>query len=60
MIIMDTKRALEIVNSLGVIEVFHQGSPVWIENIEENYAVIKYLNREQGNLVPIDELKEIK
>ncbi len=57
---MDTKRALEIVNSLGVIEVFHQGSPVWIENIEENYAVIKYLNREQGNLVPIDELKEIK
>jgi H-type small acid-soluble spore protein len=30
---MDVQRAHDIVNSLGVIEVFYQGEPVWIEDI---------------------------
>lgn len=57
---MEIKRANEIVNSLGVINVNYNGNPVWIENIhsENNQATVKDLNTEKELLVDISELKE--
>ncbi len=41
---MDNERARQIVDSLGVIEVLYNGSPVWIENLKENTAEISYID----------------
>lgn len=41
---MDSERARQIVNSLGVIEVLYNGSPVWIENLKENTAEVSYID----------------
>jgi len=38
---MNTNRATEIFNSLGVIEVHYQGYPVWIEKIKYNMAGVR-------------------
>lgn len=55
---MDTKRAKDVVESLGVIEVLYQGSPVWIENIEGDTAKVRYLDSYDHMSVPIGELVE--
>jgi len=60
MLNIDTNRALEIFNSLGVIEVLHQGSPIWIEQINDQKAEIRYLNTEQRAQVSVGELIETK
>jgi len=58
MIYMDNQRAREIIHSLGVIEVLHQGSPVWIEGLDDNMAEVKYLDSEKRTMVPVTELAE--
>lgn len=56
---MDNKRAREIVNSLGVIEVLYQDRPVWIEDVDGSLAQIRYLDAEDSKFeVPVGELEE--
>ncbi len=38
---MDHQRAQEIFDSLGIIEVFYQGSPVWLEKINANHVQVQ-------------------
>ncbi|MGI5910958.1 MAG: H-type small acid-soluble spore protein [Syntrophomonadaceae bacterium] len=55
---MDSKRARDIVNSLGVIEVLHQGRPVWIEALQGEMAQVKYLDTKERFEVRLDQLNE--
>ena len=57
---MDIKKAAEIVESLGVIDVNHKGSPVWIENINEetNEVKVKDLKTDKHFTVNVNELNE--
>ena len=57
---MDTKKAFEIVESLGVVDVTYNGIPVWIENINEqtNEVKVKDLNSDTRFLVNVSELSE--
>lgn len=55
---MDEKRAREIVDSLGVIEVMHNGKPVWIENITGNEAQITYIEGNETVDVSLNQLVE--
>jgi H-type small acid-soluble spore protein len=55
---MDVKRAHDIVNSLGVVEVLYQGEPIWIEQLHGDQARVEFLDRRQRAQVPIAELFE--
>lgn len=55
---MDEKRANAIINSLGVIEVTHQGKSVWIEQVENDFAQVHYLDSRERSRVPVRELVE--
>ncbi|WP_032120861.1 H-type small acid-soluble spore protein [Clostridium amazonitimonense] len=57
---MDIKRATEIVESLGVIDVNYKGNSVWIENInqKDNEAVVKDLKTNKEFPVDISQLEE--
>lgn len=45
--------------SLGIIEVLHNGSAVWIESIKDNStAEVRYLNTDKMAEVPIGSLVE--
>jgi small acid-soluble spore protein H (minor) len=57
---MDTKKAFEIVESLGVVDVTYNGIPVWIENINEetNEVKVKDINSDTRFLVDVSELSE--
>lgn len=57
---MDNESARRIVESLGVIEVLYNGSPVWIENVKNNNAVVSYLDSKNKAEVPVEELIERK
>lgn len=58
---MDIKKAAEIVESLGVIDVNHKGHPVWIENInkETNEVEVKDLKTDKHFTVDAGELNEV-
>ncbi len=55
---MRLNRAQEIFHSLGVIEVLHHDSPIWIERIKGEVAEIRYLDTEERIQVPVGELHE--
>jgi small acid-soluble spore protein H (minor) len=57
---MDVKKATEIVESLGVIDVDYKGKSVWIENIFEstNEAEIKDLETGKKYKVSVSKLEE--
>lgn len=55
---MDKVRAQEILDSLGVIQVVHQQSPVWINSIEGEVVLIEYLDNSVKARVPVNELNE--
>lgn len=55
---MDRSKAEDIINSLGVIEVLYQGSPVWIEELQGYTAQIKYLYDGKRQQVDVAELVE--
>lgn len=57
---MDNKRARQIVESLGVIEVLYNGSPVWIENIKDNTAEVSYIDTKNKAEVQVEKLIERK
>ncbi|OFI05914.1 small, acid-soluble spore protein H [Clostridium acetireducens DSM 10703] len=58
---MNIKRANEIFQSLGVIDVEYKGNPVWIENVieENNEVVVKNLETKNKFTVNVFDLKEI-
>lgn len=55
---MDEKRVREIMESHGVIDVFHEGIPVWIEALNGREAKVRHLEKEQHFLVAVGELQE--
>jgi H-type small acid-soluble spore protein len=57
---VDIKRAEEIINSKGVIEVTHNNTPVWIESIamDSSKAHVKLLPDNHTLDVPVEELEE--
>ncbi len=56
---MDSKRAKEILKSSETIEVLFHGTPVWIENVNDNNsAEITYLETQQKKDVPVYKLVE--
>jgi H-type small acid-soluble spore protein len=56
---VDIRRAKEIVESHGVIEVLHHNSPVWIEDINDsNLIQISYLDTKKRCEVPVEQLEE--
>lgn len=55
---MDPERAQEIINSLGVIEVLHIDTPVWIERADDHWAEVVYLDSDERAEVPLNELIE--
>lgn len=56
---MQPQRAKDITNSLGVIEVHYQGSPIWIENVEGDKASVRYLESKNSFVVPVNDLVEV-
>lgn len=57
---MDARRAQQVIDSLGVIEVWHQGDSVWIEEVDGEMAQVKYLDSRKHARVPVVELEEIE
>ncbi len=55
---MNIERAQEIFDSLGVIEVLHHGAPVWIEEVANDQATVKYLDTHERTRVPVADLLE--
>lgn len=51
-------RARQIMDSLGVIEVKYQGNPVWIEQVEEDSAMVRFLDSGKKIKVPVNMLAE--
>ncbi|MGE5396862.1 MAG: small, acid-soluble spore protein, H family, partial [Chitinophagales bacterium] len=41
---MTPERAKEIMESLGVIDVLHNGTSVWIQRVDQDRAEVQYLN----------------
>ncbi len=59
---MDIKRAEEIINSKGIIEVTYKNSPVWIESVikDNATALVKLLSDNHSMSIPIEDLSENK
>lgn len=57
---MEIKRAEEIINSKGIIEVTYKDSPVWIESIiqDNSTAHVKLLSSNQTMNIPVEDLEE--
>jgi len=55
---LDTQRAIEIINSLGVIEVLYQGNPVWIEQVNGDRIGIQMMENNRRIEVPVEDLSE--
>lgn len=55
---MNNNQAMRIIKSHGVIEVLHQGRPVWIEEVQDYEARIKYLDSGQEQMVRLEDLQE--
>lgn len=58
---MDIGKAKQILESHGVIEVLHDGSPVWIENIiDGDKALVSYIDTKKRIELPLEELVEVQ
>lgn len=55
---MNINRAAEIFDSLGVIEVYFQGCPVWIEKVNKNEVGIINLDTNEHLEVSAQDLIE--
>lgn len=55
---MDNKRAEEIMQSHGVINVNYNGMPVWIESLHERHADVTFIGFEKRAEIPVSELNE--
>lgn len=52
------ERAREIMDTLGVIEVFYRGAPVWIEKVDGDLVEVQHLENRERIQVPVMELSE--
>ena len=57
---MDNKKAEEIMQSYGVINVNYNGLPVWIERIRGDVAEVTFIDIERQITVPVSELTEVE
>lgn len=58
---MDVTRARQILQSRESVQVFHRGSPIWIERVmENNTAEISYPDDNKKEVVPVYLLVENK
>jgi len=55
---MESRRAEQIMQSKGVIEVTYNGMPVWIESIHGDMAKIRFIDMDRSSDVPISALSE--
>lgn len=55
---MKSRRAAEIFDSLGVIEVCYKGLPVWIEKVNGDLAQVQDLQTRQSFEVSVQDLAE--
>lgn len=57
---MEIKRAEEIINSKGIIEVTYKDSPVWIESVIKDNATahVKLLSNDESMNIPVEDLAE--
>jgi len=57
---MTNERAAQIMKTSDIVEILYQGSPVWVEDIENDNAIVTYLETKTSIEVPIVELLEKK
>jgi H-type small acid-soluble spore protein len=55
---MDNRRAEEIMQSHGVIDVNYNGMPVWLEGIRGDMAKVTFIGLDTGTDIPVKELNE--
>lgn len=55
---MDNKRAEEIMQSHGVINVNYNGMPVWLEGIRGDMAEVTFIGLDRRMDIPVKELNE--
>jgi H-type small acid-soluble spore protein len=55
---VNSKRASDILTSPANIKVMHQGKAVWIEQVDDKFAEIHYLDNRERLRVPVEELME--
>lgn len=55
---MNSKRAMDILKSAANIKVTHRGKAIWIEQVENNFAEVHYLDTRERLRVPVGELME--
>jgi small acid-soluble spore protein H (minor) len=55
---MEIDRAKQIFNALGVVEIYYQGYPVWIEKIKDDKALVQNLDTNQILEAPVHDLVE--
>lgn len=55
---LNRERAKQIMESRGVIQVLHNGSPVWIESIKGDNAEVTYIESKKRAEVPLNTLNE--
>ena len=55
---MNINRAFEIVNNTSIYDVYYNGEPVWIQEIENNSARIGFLNFNYERNVNLVDLQE--
>ena len=54
--VMLTERAVEIINSLGVINVTYKNNPVWIEDIERESNKIQVKDLKTNEVIEVEAL----
>jgi small acid-soluble spore protein H (minor) len=58
---MNVSRAQQIIESEKEIEVLHNGTPVWLQSVDENNQTARAYTREQPDNemnIPVNELQE--
>lgn len=58
---MNVSRAQAIIESEKEIEVLHNGTPVWLQSVDENSQTARAYTREQPDNemnIPVNELQE--
>lgn len=56
--VMENRRAEEIMQSHGVIDVNYNGMPVWLEGLKGDIAIVTLMDLDRSMDVPVKELNE--
>jgi H-type small acid-soluble spore protein len=55
---LEAEKSQQIFESLGVVDVLYNGSPVWIEDLDGEEAKVRYLESDEVIQVHVAELVE--